>query len=75
VLGGAISPVIIGGLASLGEAGAGSTSEPRLALLSLVSFFAGFNTHKIWTLLDKTAAKLFGQEDKSDLEAVHGHLL
>lgn len=77
VLGGAVSLVILGGLASIGgaENGSPSPSEARMALLAIVSFFAGFNTHKVWKLLDRSAAKLLGQEEKNDLEAVHGLLL
>jgi hypothetical protein len=69
VLGGVVSLVILGGMASIGGAENGLPSEPRMALLAIVSFFAGFNTHKVWKSLDQISAKLLGQEEKSKLDA------
>jgi hypothetical protein len=62
VLGGASSLMIIGGLHSLTK-GIEADKAVVPALLSLVSFLAGFSTHQFWKRLDKIVAKLFGGED------------
>jgi hypothetical protein len=60
VLGGAVSLIILGGISSM------STTAPATptaaALLSLVSFVAGFSTNSMWKLLDRTVRKILGDE-------------
>jgi hypothetical protein len=63
ILGGAISLLVIGGLHSLG---AESESPARSALLSLISFFAGFSTNIVWKVIDRNVRKLLGDTDKQE---------
>ena len=63
VLGGAVSLIILGGLASFMQSSAGSvgtvaTTPSISALLSLVSFMAGFSTNSLWKLLDRTVRNM-----------------
>jgi hypothetical protein len=69
LLGGTVALLIGGGLASVGAAPE-PTAPTRAALLSLASFFAGFSTNMIWKLLDRSARKLLGAEEKGKLEEV-----
>jgi hypothetical protein len=62
ILGGASSLMIMGGLNSLTK-GIEADKDVAPALLSLVSFIAGFSTHQVWKRLDKIVSKLFGGED------------
>lgn len=61
VLGGATSLLFIGGINSL-SAGFSVNSQTGSALLSLISFFAGFSTNAIWKQLDNAASKIFGRK-------------
>lgn len=65
VLGGIISLLVGGGLASL-SGQAASPSEARAVILVVMSFVAGFSTNRIWKFLDHTLCKLLGSDDKQD---------
>lgn len=56
VLGGAVSLIVLGGLASLGTVDI--NVQPGSSILSLVSFVAGFSTNSIWKLLDRTVRRI-----------------
>lgn len=61
VLGAVMALLILGGLSSLGTFD--PTTDVGVALLSVVSFVAGFSTHKFWKLLDRSVAKLLGEKE------------
>ena len=67
MLGAAISLLIIGGMSSFGA----ETQKPSgTALLSLLSFFAGFSTNLIWHVFDHRIRKLLGEAEKNSEKAV-----
>jgi hypothetical protein len=61
VLGSAVSMIIIGGLAGISTHSIDSPTA--MALLSLVSFVAGFSTNSMWKLLDRNVRRVLGDED------------
>lgn len=70
VLGAAVSLVVLGGLTSLGDFVPGSL--PGSALLSLISFVAGFSTNTLWKYLDRTVRKLLGLKGSgADIHDIH----
>ena len=62
VLGGVACLLFIGGLSSLTKSDFKFDSDVSSALLSLVSFFAGFSTHSFLRLLDRVVSKLFNSK-------------
>jgi hypothetical protein len=63
VLGGAVALIILGGLSNITAAASPAATTPATAaLLSLVSFVAGFSTDSIWKLLDRAMRKLLNDE-------------